>query len=87
LNSIWAIGNKSYIGMIAFIPYIGLIVAIYLGFKGRGLAWKNKRWDSLEHFNEAQRKWTKWSLIIILGTIVMGILAAVLLPAYQDYAQ
>ena len=51
LNWIWAIGNKTWIGLLAFVPYIGLIVSIYLGIKGRELAWKNKKWDSLEHFN------------------------------------
>ena len=56
LNWIWAIFNKSYIGLLALIPYVGLIVGIYLGIKGRELAWKNKQWDSVEHFNRVQRK-------------------------------
>ena len=84
-NWIWCIYNNTWIGLLALVPYIGVIVAIYLGFKGRELAWKNKRWDSLEHFNKVQRSWSKWALIIFLGVILIGILAAIALPAYQSY--
>lgn len=85
LNWIWAIGNRTWIGLLAIFPYIGFVFAIYLGIKGRELAWKNKRWESVEHFNRVQRKWSKWALIIILGSMILGILAAILLPAYQEY--
>jgi hypothetical protein len=84
LNWIWAIGNRSYIGLLALIPYIGFIVAIYLGVKGRELAWRNKRWESLEHFNRVQRSWTMWGLIIVVGIALIGVLAAIVLPAYQE---
>lgn len=84
-NWIWAIGNKTWIGLLAFLPYIGFVVAIYLGVKGRQLAWKNKRWESLEHFNEVQRKWSKWGLILFLGAMIIGILAAIMIPAYHEY--
>ena len=84
LNWIWAIFNKSWIGLFALIPYLGFIMALVLGFKGREWAWKNKRWRSIEHFNEVQRKWSIWGLILMLVPTI-GILAAVALPAYQDY--
>jgi hypothetical protein len=85
-NWIWAIFNKSWIGLLALVPYVGIVVAIYLGIKGRELAWRNKSWESVEHFNRVQRAWSKWALIIILGAIVLGILAAIALPAYQQHA-
>lgn len=85
LSWIWAIGNRTWIGLLAIIPYVGLIVAIYLGIKGRELAWKNKQWDSLEHFNRVQKRWSIWSLIIIVGFCGLGILAAITIPAYQTY--
>ena len=77
---IWAIGNSTWIGLLALLPYIGFIVAIYLGIKGRELAWRNKRWDSLEHFNRVQRSWSKWGLILIVGAMLLGIIAAIALP-------
>jgi hypothetical protein len=87
LNWIWAIGNKTWIGLLAFIPYIGFIMAIVLGIYGRRWAWQNKRWDSVEHFQRVQGKWSFWGLILVLGFMVLGIVAAVALPAYMDYAQ
>ncbi|MBD8657048.1 zinc ribbon domain-containing protein [Oxalobacteraceae sp. CFBP 13730] len=85
LNWIWAIGNRSWIGLLALVPYVGWIMAFWLGFKGREMAWKNKQWDSLEHFNRVQRKWSQWGVGITVGAAIIGILAAIAAPAYQDY--
>lgn len=84
-NWVWAIGNKTWIGLLCLIPFVGFFMAFVLGFKGREWAWKNKEWRDLAHFNRVQRLWSLWGLIIILGFVGIGILAAVALPAYQDY--
>jgi hypothetical protein len=85
LNWIWAVGNRTWIGLLCLVPYIGFVVGIYLGIKGRELAWRNKRWDSVEHFNRVQRKWSIWALVLIFGVAGIGILAAIAIPAYQGY--
>jgi len=86
LNWIWAIGNRTWIGLLALLPYVGLIVAIWLGVKGREMAWKNGQWDSFEHFDRVQKTWSRWAVGLTLGFIVLGILAAMVLPAYHSYA-
>ncbi len=86
LNWIWAIFNRTWWGLLALIPYVGFVVAIWLGFKGREMAWKNSSWDSIEHFNRVQKKWSQWAVGIILAAII-GILAAIAIPAYQDYVE
>jgi len=80
LGWIWAIGNQTWIGLLCLIPYVGFICAIYLGVKGRELAWRNKRWDNLEHFNRVQRAWSMWAGILVGGAFVLGILFAIIIP-------
>lgn len=82
LNWVWAVFNKTWIGLLCLIPYAGFIISIYLGFKGRELAWRNKRWESLEHFNRVQRKWSIWAGVVIGGSAAVGILAAITIPAF-----
>lgn len=84
LNWIWAIPNRTYIGLLAIVPYVGFVVAIVLGVKGREWAWRNKRWDSLEHFNRVQKRWSIWGVIGIVGIVALGIMAALLVPAMVD---
>jgi hypothetical protein len=87
LNWIWAIGNRTWIGLFAIVPYVGFIMAIVLGFKGREWAWKNKEWESIEHFNRVQKKWSFWGVMIFFCVFILGILAAIAIPAYQDYVK
>ena len=85
LNGFWAIGNSTWIGLLALIPGLGLIMALILGFKGREWAWKNKQWKDVEHFNRVQRKWSFWGVTIFVGAFVLGIVAGILVPQYQEY--
>jgi len=64
LNWIWGIGNQTYIALLALIPGFGFIWMLVLGAKGSAWAWRNGRWDSVEHFKRVQRKWAIWGAII-----------------------
>tara|TARA_B100000787_G_scaffold160189_1_gene139015 strand:+ start:246 stop:467 length:222 start_codon:yes stop_codon:yes gene_type:complete len=55
---------------------------LVLGFKGREWALRNKKWDSVEHFQTVQRKWSFWGLVIYLGPLFLGLIAAIALPAF-----
>ncbi len=81
-NWIWAIFNKTWIGLICLIPYVNLVGIIYLGLKGRELAWQNKRWESVEHFQRVQRAWSMRGLIVIVFVFVLGIVAAIAIPMF-----
>jgi len=85
LNWIWAIGNRTWIGLLALVPYVGFGVAIWLGIKGREMAWKAREWESVEHFNRVQRSWSRWGVGLVLGVFVLAFLSALLIPAYQSY--
>lgn len=84
-NWVWAIGNRTWIGLLALIPWLGFVVAIWLGFKGREMAWKNKQWENLEHFNRVQKQWSQWAVGITISILVVGVLAAIAIPGFRDY--
>jgi hypothetical protein len=81
LNWIWAIFNRTWIGLLALIPYAGVVMAFVLGFKGREWAWRNKEWRDLDHFNRVQHLWSVWGVVLVLGIGLLGILAAIMIPA------
>ena len=65
LNWIWGIGNNTPIALLMFVPLVNFIVPFFLGAYGNAWAWKNKRWDSVEHFQKVQRRWAFGALIIV----------------------
>ena len=71
-NWFWAVFNKTWIGLLMFVPLVNLYMQFYLGFKGRELAWRNKRWDNLEHFQRVQRKWSVWGVWVTVVSMVLG---------------
>jgi zinc-ribbon domain len=81
LTWIWAIGNSTWIGLLALFPPLWLIMAIILGIKGREWAWKNARWDNLEHFNRVQRRWSILGLVLVLGFFLLIALVLIVVPA------
>ena len=82
LNWIWSIGNKSYIGLLSLVPYVGIIMVIILGVKGNEWAWQNRQWESVEQFKEVQKIWTKWGVIILIIGIVLNILIFALMAIF-----
>jgi len=74
LTWIWGVFNGVLISLLCLIPFFAFIWAIVLGVKGREWAWRNKKWDSVEHFKNTQRPWdiagivlfAIWAVVIIL---------------------
>ncbi|CAN5132266.1 cytochrome c oxidase assembly factor Coa1 family protein [soil metagenome] len=69
LTWIWGIGNNTFIALLMFVPLLNLFIWIVLGAKGSEWAWRNKRWDSVEHFLKVQRSWARWGMAIWLLVI------------------
>jgi hypothetical protein len=67
---IWGLGNGTYIGLLALIPVVNLVMAIILGIKGGKLAWKNRRWESIEHFTRVQGLWTAFGFGLLVGCLL-----------------
>jgi hypothetical protein len=78
LNWIWGVFNGTWIALLCFTGVGAFIMPFVLGFKGREWAWKNCKWESVEHFNRVQKKWDFWGILIgVLSILVSGIVFAV----------
>ena len=77
LSWLWALGNRTWIGLLALVPYVGFLMIFVLGFKGREWAWQNKEWESVEQFNEVQKKWSFWGVIIFAVVFVLGFIMSI----------
>jgi hypothetical protein len=71
LNWIWGVGNNTFIALLALIPLVGLVMMFVLGAKGSRWAWRNGRWDSVEHFKRVQRRWAIWGAVVWIASIVL----------------
>lgn len=78
LNGVWGVGNRTYSALLAFIPVLNIAMMFILGLKGRKWAWKNRDWESVEHFNRVQKKWD------IAGFIALGLYAFVFLKGFIE---
>lgn len=79
LSWIWSIGNSTWIGLIALVPYAGFIMAIVLGVKGNEWAWQNRRWESVEQFKATQKVWAIWGLILFMLSLIV-MFASIIVP-------
>ncbi len=70
LGWIWGIGNSTWISFALFIPYVGFVMPFILGLKGNEWAWRNKQWDSIDHFQRVQKEWRKWGVIIVVALFI-----------------
>ena len=71
LNWIWGIGNATPIALLTFVPGLGFIMMFVLGLRGSRWAWRNKRWDGVEHFKRVQRKWAIAGLIVWIAGVAI----------------
>jgi hypothetical protein len=71
LNWIWGVGNNTFIALLTLIPFVGLVMPFVLGAKGSRWAWRNGRWDSVDHFKRVQRLWAIWGLVVWIASIVL----------------
>lgn len=72
LNWIWSIGNNTWIGLLIFVPVVGLVMPFVLGVKGNEWAWRNHSWASFEDFRRVQRNWARAGGVVFVGAIALA---------------
>lgn len=84
LNWIWGIMHKKYITLLYFpaciIPVIGpLAISIWFGIMGNKWAWNSQTWESTEQFNEVQKSWVRWWIILAIFGLILAIKTFIIL--------
>lgn len=76
LNWIWGLGNRTYIALLMFVPFVNLVMVFVLGARGNAWAWKNNPWRDVDHFKRVQKAWAIWGLVswivVIGGTVAFA---------------
>ena len=85
LTWIWGICNSVWIALLCFIPFFAYVWVFILGVKGNEWAWRNKKWDSIEHFKSTQMCWSIAGIVVFaisIATIVaiVPIIVTVVVP-------
>lgn len=70
LTWVWGVPHRVWVSLLALIPVINIIIAIYLGLKGNEIAWRQNRYLSVQEYKDSQRLWLRWSLIVCIATII-----------------
>jgi hypothetical protein len=55
-------------------PPVGLILSLYLGYKGNELAWRYKHFDSIEEYRKYVRKWDIYGIIFLVASPILLVL-------------
>ncbi|MBM3450016.1 MAG: hypothetical protein FJX78_03380 [Armatimonadetes bacterium] len=81
-NCIFLIGMKqTLLGIgyliVVWIPVVPIVAIVYLGLKGRAIAWKKRQWQGFDDFQKCMRIWDKWGIIIVAVMVGSFILAMV----------
>lgn len=67
LTWIWGLGNRTWIALLALIPFVNFIMMVVLGLKGNQWAWEKGQWRDETHFRKVQRNWA------IAGTLLFAV--------------
>jgi len=74
-NWVWGIFNQTYIALLCLVPFVGVIMVFIVGFKGREWAWRNNKWESIDHFRSVQRKWSICAIAFFGLSLLLGFVA------------
>jgi hypothetical protein len=69
---IWGLCNSVWISLLGLIPYVNIVVCVWLGVKGHELAWQSRRFESFEHYRLVMETWDKIGLIVFIASLILG---------------
>lgn len=58
------------------VPFLNIASLIYLGIEGRKFAWDMRDWKDFDEYEDTQRKWDTWAIIIFALSIISAFASA-----------
>jgi len=74
LTLFWGLANRVWISLVCLIPYVGWVVCFWLGAKGHEMAWRSRRFESIEDFKKTMRVWNAWGIGALVAAILVGLM-------------
>lgn len=82
----WILFVNILLGLLSIIPIVGLFVSvcalgwnILCGVKGTQWAWDNKKWSSVQDFEQTQNTWNKVALVLFMVSIFILLISLIFL--------
>lgn len=85
MGGIWAIFNRVWIGLLCFVPVVGIFMTVVLGMKGRRWAWERTRHRDFDRFVRTQRNWVIAWVVLMVGPVGLGLMSALAIYGVRQY--
>jgi len=75
---VWGLSYNIWWALLAFIPYVNILVIIFMGLKGNEWAWQRVKWQSVDEFEAVQSEFDligKVSLAYMILTMLLTFIA------------
>lgn len=84
-NWIWGLAHNVWIALLCFVPFVNIPMVFVLGAKGNEWAWRNKKWDSIDHFKATQRTWAWCGLGMFVVSVTLFVVLVLVSAATESY--
>lgn len=85
-GGIWAVANRVWIGLLAFVPLFGLAMNVVLGVRGTRWAWEKGAIPDIERYKKGQRNWLiAFGVLVVLGVPLTGVFSALAIYGVKKY--
>ncbi|MBW4619178.1 MAG: protein kinase [Cyanosarcina radialis HA8281-LM2] len=68
----WPFSNRVWIGLLAWVPLVNMVMPFILGAKGNAWGWRSRQWQSLPDFKAHQKTWTIAGLFLCIPLFVFN---------------
>ena len=73
LNFVWGLFMHIPWTWLHLIPIVGMVMPLVFWVRGNELAWRYRKWESVEHFKAVQKNWAYAGFLFFVLTVLVNI--------------